>query len=230
MSKSKLLLPYYDNENKYEIATDEAGRGPMFGRLYVAAVILPKDDSFDHSQMKDSKKFHSKKKIAEVAEYIKQNSIAWYIHWIEPEEIDKINIRQAVLKAMHECIRKCVEKIGSLHCREYFILVDGNDFVPYMMFDQATESFEKLRHQTVEGGDNKYSAIAAASILAKTARDSYILDLCEKYPFLKTHYGLETNMGYGTKKHMDAIREHGITQWHRRSYGLCRDTKMNELV
>jgi ribonuclease HII len=131
---------------------------------------------------------------------------------------------------MHECIRKCIEKIGSLHCQEYFILVDGNDFVPYMMFDQATESLEKLRHQTVEGGDNKYSAIAAASILAKTARDSYILDLCEKYPLLKTQYGLDTNMGYGTKKHMDAIREHGITQWHRRSYGLCRDTKMNELV
>ena len=225
MSKSDSLLPYYHPETKCEIGIDEAGRGPMFGRLYVAGVVLPKDDSFDHSQMKDSKKFHSKKKIKEVAEYIKQHSTAWHIHWIEAEMIDKINIRQAVLQGMHECIRKCLEKIGSpLSATNYFLLIDGNDFKPYMMFDSDKNEWMEIPHETVEGGDNKYSAIAAASILAKTARDEYILELCEQYPLLKTRYGLETNMGYGTRKHMDAIREHGITQWHRRTYGICRDS------
>jgi ribonuclease HII len=226
MSKSKTLLPYYHKETKYEIALDEAGRGPMFGRLYVAAVILPKDDTFDHSQMKDSKKFHSKKKIAEVAEYIKKNSITWHIHWIEAETIDKINIRQAVLQGMHECVKKCMEKIGSPLPLDCFILVDGNDFVPYMVFNETTESLEQIQFKTIEGGDNTYSAIAAASILAKTARDAYILDLCSRFPELKTKYSIDTNMGYGTKVHMNAIKEHGISQWHRKTYGICRTSNL----
>jgi ribonuclease HII len=86
---------------------------------------------------------------------------------------------------------------------------------------------EQVPHETVEGGDNTYSSIAAASILAKTARDEYILELCEQYPELKTRYGLDKNMGYGPKLHMDGIREHGISQWHRTTYGICKSTHVN---
>jgi ribonuclease HII len=225
---SPSLLPYHTTDYTYEIATDEAGRGPLFGRLYVAAVILPKDESFDHSKMKDSKKFHSKTKIKQVAEYIKEHSIAWYIHFIDETVIDTINIRQAVLKAMHECIDQCITKTtddissSSPPSNKYFILVDGNDFTPHTLFDETTDSLIEIPHETIEGGDNTYSAIAAASILAKTARDEYILELCEEHPELKTIYHLDTNMGYGTKEHITAIKEHGITKWHRKTYGICK--------
>lgn len=225
---TKQLLPYHHLDNTYEIATDEAGRGPLFGRLYVASVILPKDDTFDHSQMKDSKKFHSKTKIQKVAEYIKQNSIAWHIHFIDEHEIDTINIRQSVLKAMHICVQQCMEQTSQTPDK-YFILVDGNDFTPHTIFDENTETMIEIPHQTFEGGDNTYSAIAAASILAKTARDEYILQLCTEYPELKNTYHLHTNMGYGTKDHILAIKQHGITKWHRKSYGICKETEMNPL-
>lgn len=221
--EKKILESCYNNIDfpYYEIGIDEAGRGPMFGRLYVAAVILPKDDSFDHSKMKDSKKFTSEKKIKETATYIKENAICWSVCYEEAEIIDKINIRQAVLKCMHHCIDNIIEK---MECHEnynekYYLIVDGNDFKPYMKKD----TFNFLPYTCIEGGDNKYSAIAAASILAKVSRDEYIYDLCNEHSYLNEYYNLNKNKGYGTKAHLEGIKNHGISQWHRKTYGICKN-------
>jgi len=106
---------------------------------------------------------------------------------------------------------------------DYLLLIDGNDFIPMMKYNQLTEEMETYTHVCVEGGDNTYACIAAASILAKVARDEYIEKLCDQYPVLDEMYSLRGNKGYGAKKHIDGIREHGITQWHRRSYGICKE-------
>ena len=226
------LRHYYSENNPYEIGMDEAGRGPMFGRLYVAAVILDKGQTFRHDWMKDSKKFHSEKKIKEVAEYIKQNCVSYHISYIEPDKIDSINIRQAVLHGMHECVRMCISHIQTFDCdldvcRDVFLLVDGNDFIPYMAYNTNSQSLQSVSYRTIEGGDNTYTSIAAASILAKVARDTYIAEICAKHPILDIRYGLVKNKGYGTKAHMDGIRAHGITQWHRKTFGLCAHSPMN---
>lgn len=217
------LKPFYSFEgNKWEIGIDEAGRGPLFGRLYVAGAILPKDDSFRHDWMKDSKKFHSEKKIREVAEYIKGNATAWYVAEVEPEEIDRINIRQAVLKAMRECARELIRKISPENPHtDIQLLVDGNDFPPLSMLDNTGEKWVEIPHITIEGGDNTYSAIAAASILAKVSRDDYIAELCKKNPELIQKYSIHSNKGYGTKAHLEGIRSFGVTPWHRMSYAPC---------
>jgi len=219
-----MLTRFDSNTNQLEIGIDEAGRGPLFGRLYVSAVILPNDSSFRHEDMKDSKKFHSKKKIQKVADYIKSNATAWSVQYVEPDVIDEINIRQAVFKGMHECIRDLLTKLGdkSEDNNNIMLLVDGNDFKPFTFYDETYEEIKALRHETVEKGDNKYTCIAAASILAKVERDQYIADLCAKNPNLVDHYGIDKNVGYGTKAHMDGIKAYGITEWHRKSYAPCK--------
>lgn len=221
--EKKILQSCYNNIDfpYYEIGIDEAGRGPMFGRLYVAAVILPKDDSFDHSKMKDSKKFTSEKKIKETATYIKENAICWSVCYEEAETIDNINIRQAVLKCMHQCIDNIIEKMSNQDTinDKYYLIIDGNDFKPYM----RKKNLNFLPYSCIEGGDNKYSAIAAASILAKVSRDEYIYDLCNQYSYLNENYNLNKNKGYGTKAHLDGIKNHGISQWHRKTYGICKN-------
>jgi ribonuclease HII len=214
--QKKLEIFYNENPDCLEIGIDEVGRGPMLGRVYTAAVILPKDDSFDHSKMKDSKKFHSKKKIKEVSEYIKENAITWNIQWESETVIDDINIRNATFNAMHKAIQNIYDKTKST-----LLLVDGNDFKPFVVVNNNI--FEQVPHICIEGGDNKYSSIAAASILAKVARDEYIDELCSNNPYLKERYDLHNNKGYGTKKHMDGIRQHGISEWHRKSFGICKD-------
>lgn len=222
----------YNVANKWEIGVDEAGRGPLFGRLYVAGVILPKSNpEFKYHILKDSKKFHSPKKIREVAEYIKTNAVAWHIHFCEAEEIDKINIRQSVLLAMRTCCSKLIEyaceKDGCDNIPEnLLLLIDGNDFPPYTQFDRVKEEIVEIPSVTVEGGDNTYCAIAAASILAKVARDDYIEELCSLNPELNEKYGIEKNKGYGTKTHMAGIREHGVTKWHRMSYKPCAHARL----
>jgi ribonuclease HII len=221
------LLPIYDESNQYEIGVDECARGPMFGRLYVAAAILPKDNSFRHELMKDSKKIKSRAKMRELSDYIKEHAIAWHIHFVEASVIDEINIRQAVLRGMRESIKQVMIKIGS---EDVMLVVDGNDFPPYTTFDNETETLREIPSVTVEKGDGTYSFIAAASILAKNAHDEYILELCERYPLLKTRYSLHENMGYGTAKHLLGIREHGITQWHRKTYGACKAAEYSPLV
>jgi ribonuclease HII len=219
-----MMQPFHNSTIPYEIALDECGRGPLFGRVYAAAVVLPKT-GFDYSLMRDSKKIKSKKKMAELSKYIQEHAVAYSIHYIEADVIDQINILQADMRAMHNCVRDVVLEImnrePSTNFSNFEILVDGNYFKPFTHFDEKTESVITIPETTIEKGDNTYHSIAAASILAKHARDSYIDELCKQYPILVDRYGLNTNMGYGTKKHMEGIREHGITQWHRKSFSPC---------
>lgn len=246
-----LLSKFYNSESHIiEIGADEAGRGPMFGRVYSGAVVLPKDDSFDHYKMKDSKKFTSKnsKKINEVAEYIKQNALAWAVCYEDERVIDEINILQATQSAMHKAIKAVINQLtttNNIPNKDYnnlFLLIDGNYFKPLSITDDtnvfgntnttSSQKFYKinkintgqsLQYRTIEGGDNKYTAIAAASILAKVERDKYIDELCLENPDLIEKYGLDSNKGYGSKKHMDGIKQYGISKWHRRSFGICKD-------
>ena len=224
-----LLKKFYHSElNIMEIGCDEAGRGPMFGRVYSGAVVLPKDDSFDHFKMKDSKKFTSKnpKKIQEVADYIKEHAVAWAVEYEDERVIDDINILQATQSAMHKAIRSVIRKLTALNLgldtNNLFLLIDGNYFKPLTIFNKHNNRIENAKYETVEGGDNKYTAIAAASILAKVERDKYIDELCVQNPELSERYGIDSNKGYGSKRHMDGIKQYGITKWHRRSFGICK--------
>lgn len=218
----------------YEVGVDEAGRGPLFGRVYTAAVILPPpESSFDFSLLKDSKKFHSEKKIREASDYIKEHAVGWAISYEEAEVIDAMNIRRATLQCMRKSINTLVDAhIGDIErqhqdrplptTEDYLLLIDGNDFIPLSKYNEEMDQIDTYTHVCVEGGDNTYACIAAASILAKVARDDYIEKLCDQHPVLDEMYSLRGNKGYGAKKHLDGIREHGITQWHRRSYGICK--------
>ena len=219
---------YKEDAAIFEIGVDEAGRGPLFGRVYTAAVVLPKDDSFDHSRVKDSKKFNSKKKIEEAADYVKENAIAWYVSFEDEKVIDEINILQATQRSMHSSILETRKQVigkmkdnGSNYKIE--LLIDGNYFNPITILNKTTSKIETIPYTTIEGGDNKYTAIAAASILAKVERDKYINELCEQNPTLSEYYSIDSNKGYGAKKHLDGIKEHGITIWHRRSFGICKN-------
>jgi ribonuclease HII len=217
---------YNEDPNIFEIGVDEVGRGPLFGRVYTAAVILPKDDSFDFSKMKDSKKFHSKKKIEDVANYIKENAVAWHVSYEDEQTIDEMNILQATQKSMHHSIQKVIEKIKNQNENtniHFQLLIDGNYFNPYTILNKEKNKMEVLPYVTIEGGDNKYAAISAASILAKVERDKYIHELCIQYPELIDHYSIDSNKGYGAKKHLEGIKTHGITIWHRRSFAPCKN-------
>ena len=212
-----------------EIGIDEAGRGPLFGRVYAGAVVLPKDDSFDHSSMKDSKKFHSKKKIEDVAEYIKDNALAWAVEYEDEQTIDEINILQATQSAMHKAIKSVIEKLvtnpsysSDIDINNILLLVDGNYFKQYNALNKGKTRADPVKYVTIEGGDNKYTSIAAASILAKVERDNYIENLCIENPELAERYNIDSNKGYGAKKHMDGIEQYGITKWHRKSFGICK--------
>lgn len=216
-TKPEPLTKFYkEDDDIFEIGVDEVGRGPLFGRVYTGAVILPKDTDFDFTLLKDSKKFTNVKKIKEVAEYIKEHAVSWAVTYKDETIVDKINIRQSVLTSMHDSIKNVM-----IENKKYFLLVDGNDFKPYMKFENDT--FNQIEHKCIEGGDNKYCAIAAASILAKTERDKYIEDLCEEHPELKERYSLDKNKGYGTKLHIEGIKKYGISKWHRKSYGICKE-------
>ena len=229
-------------ESVREIGVDEAGRGPMLGRVYAGAVILPKEMTrFNHALMKDSKKFTSEKKIKEAAEYIKTHSLAWAVAYADEREIERINIRNATHQAMHKAIKETLTNLAAqagtqaqaiaaqapagtqaqaqagTSAAGTLLLIDGNDFTPLILAGQT------ISHICIEGGDNTFSAIAAASILAKVARDEYITELCAIHPTLDEHYGLLKNKGYGTKKHMDGIKAHGISPFHRKSFGICRN-------
>jgi len=222
MSKDnkQLLAKYFSADpNILEIGLDEVGRGPLFGRVYTAAVILPKDDTFDHFKMKDSKRFHSKKKIEEMSVYIKENAIAWSISFEDEQVIDKINILQATQQSMHNSIAQIIKTLPT--SSSYHLLVDGSYFNSYIHYNPISKKFDQLEHTCITGGDDKYTAIAAASILAKVARDQYIEELCTEHPYLDEYYSIASNKGYGAKKHMDGIEAHGITPWHRRSFKPC---------
>lgn len=213
------------------LGIDEAGRGPLFGRVYTSCVVLPdeKDESnFDFTILKDSKKFSSKKKLHDVAEYIKENSLFYSIDYEDETEIDKINILEATIKCMKKSIINVIHQIlqsedysrtdpeillNSINCK-----IDGNKFKP-LQFVYDNEVYF-INYETVVKGDALHKTISAASILAKNERDNYVKDLCVRFPNLDTYYGLSQNMGYGTKKHIEGIKTYGYTQWHRKSFKL----------
>ena len=225
-----ILKGYHNEDDKIiEIGVDEVGRGPLFGRVYTAAVILPKDDNFDFSKVKDSKKFYSKKKLEEASEYVKNNALAWHVSYEDEKKIDEINILQATQLSMHNSINEVSKKYNKqmkdtgITDYSFSLLIDGNYFKPLTFFNIKTNKIESFPYITVEGGDNKYASIAAASILAKVERDKYIDELCEQNPTLSEYYGIDSNKGYGAKRHMDGIKEHGITIWHRRTFAPCKN-------
>jgi ribonuclease HII len=198
------------DNNKIEVGIDEAGRGCMSGRVYAAAVILPKEfKNDDYLNIKDSKKI-SRKKRKIVRKYIEENAIDYGIGYCEPEEIDRINILNASIKSMHRALNNLSTKID-------YIYVDGNKFSPY--YD---DNGEEILHSCILQGDNKYYNIAAASILAKENHDDYVKELVKNNPDLEK-YGWLNNMCYGAKTHIDAIKEYGITSYHRKTFGICKN-------
>lgn len=227
-----MLKPhYYENPNIIEIGVDEVGRGPLFGRVYTASVILPKDNSFDHSKMKDSKKFHSKTKIKNASDYIKENAISWSVNFENEKVIDDVNILQSTQRAMHKSILETRNKYLTTkllsdeeEIRDYklTILVDGNYFNQVTVLNKNNTKLICIDHMCIKGGDNIYSSIAAASILAKVERDAYIEELCEEHPELNERYDIKSNKGYGTKKHLDGIKQYGLSPWHRKTFGICK--------
>lgn len=195
-----LLSHYY--EGLVEVGCDEAGRGCLAGSVYAAAVILPPD--YENELLNDSKKLSAKKRYTLRVE-IERDAVAWAVGVVTPEEIDKINILNASFLAMHRAL-------DQLKVRPEAVIVDGNRFKPY----------QELPFTTIVKGDGKYLSIAAASILAKTYRDDYMQTLAKEYP----QYDWQSNMGYPTKKHRQAISEHGVTPYHRKSFNLLGDGQL----
>ena len=192
---------YY--EGKKEAGCDEAGRGCLAGSVYAAAVILP--DDYQNEMLNDSKQLTEKKRY-QLREIIERDAVAWAVGIVTPEEIDKINILNASILAMPRAL-------DQLKVRPEAIIVDGNRFKKY----------KDLPHTTIVKGDGKYLAIAAASILAKTYRDDYMNGLAKEYP----QYDWLSNKGYPTKKHREAIKQFGITPYHRKSYNLLGDGQLS---
>lgn len=190
------MLQLKIHKHLLECGTDEAGRGCLSGPVTAAAVILP--DDFSHPFLTDSKQLSEKKRL-ELKEIIEAEAICYSVTHVMMEEIDKINILNASILAMHRSIKK-------LQIQPEFIAIDGNRFKP----------FGKIPYECVVKGDGKYLHIAAASILAKTARDAYMKDLHEQFPA----YNWKQNKGYPTKEHRAAIREYGATSYHRMSFKL----------
>ena len=197
------MLKSHYYEGLIEAGCDEAGRGCLAGSVYAAAVILP--TNYKNDLLNDSKKLSAKKRYV-LREIIERDALACAVGIVTPEEIDKINILNASFLAMHRAL-------DQLKMRPEAIIVDGNRFTLY----------QDLPFTTIVKGDGKYLSIAAASILAKTYRDDYMLSLAEKYP----QYDWQSNMGYPTKKHREAIRQYGITPFHRKSYNLLGDEQLS---
>ena len=206
-----LASHYY--EGKVEAGCDEAGRGCLAGSVYAAAVILP--DDYQNELLNDSKQLTEKRRY-ELREIIERDAVAWAVGIVTPEEIDKINILNASILAMHRAL-------DQLKVRPEAIIVDGNRFKKYSPPLFGGGRGEALPHTTIVKGDGKYLAIAAASILAKTYRDDYMNRLAEEYP----QYDWRSNKGYPTKKHREAIRQYGITPYHRKSYNLLGDGQLS---
>ena len=190
-------------EGKTEAGCDEAGRGCLAGSVYAAAVIFPED--YRNDELNDSKQLTDKKRH-QLREMIERDALAWAVGVVTPEEIDKINILNASILAMHRAL-------DQLKVRPEAIIVDGNRF----------KTYGQIPHTCIVKGDAKYLSIAAASILAKTYSDDYMDGLAEEYP----QYDWKSNKGYPTKKHREAIRQYGITPYHRKSYNLLGDGQLD---
>lgn len=188
------MLQNHLQDTLIEAGCDEAGRGCLAGPVFAGAVILPKD--FYHPLLNDSKKVTEANRY-ELRSYIEQNAVAWAVAKIEVDEIDHINILKASIKAMHQAVDQ-LKPVPEL------LLIDGNRFYPY----------KRIKHECIIKGDGLYASIAAASILAKTYRDDYMLELHEKFP----DYGWDQNKGYGTLSHRKALVTNGLTEHHRKSF------------
>ena len=232
------MLKSHYYEGKIEAGCDEAGRGCLAGSVYAAAVIFPED--YQNEELNDSKQLTDKKRHA-LREIIERDALAWAVGIVTPEEIDKINILNASILAMHRAL-------DQLKVRPEAIIVDGNRFKPYTHpqslqggthpqslpkggTSTTTESNQcslpsggqRVGHTCIVKGDAKYLSIAAASILAKTYRDDYMDQLAEEYP----QYDWKSNKGYPTKKHRAAIKQYGVTPYHRMSYNLLGDGQLD---
>ena len=196
MRKENHLLPYL-NESLIEAGCDEAGRGPLAGPVYAAAVILPKD--FHHPLLNDSKKLTCKERDL-LRPVIEAEAVSWAVEAVSPQEIDSLNILWASVTGMQRAVLRLTPK-------PQFLLIDGNRFRPF-------DTFTMKDYRMVVHGDATYASIAAASILAKTWRDEFMEKIAAEYP----EYGWERNMGYPTAEHIEAIRLHGLTPWHRLSF------------
>ena len=194
---------YFENDSKniIEVGLDEAGRGPLIGRVYAAAVNWGNTD-INHD-VKDSKKLSSKKR-AIVLKWIQENVDEWAVGWAEPEEIDQINILEATKLSMQRAI-------DILDHKPTHLLIDGVGW---------EKKFTEYKVQSVVKGDSLYYSIAAASIIAKEYHDQYIKEICLENPDLDEKYGLLSNMGYGTKKHIEGIQKYGLSKFHRKSFKL----------
>lgn len=190
-----MLLPFYD-KNEIEAGCDEAGRGCLAGPVFAAAVILPKD--FSHPLLNDSKKLSEKQRNL-LRPIVEKEALAWSVAQVDAPEIDSINILKASFLAMHKAL-------DGLTVRPTSLLIDGNRFVPY----------QDLPFHCMIKGDGRFLSIAAASILAKTYRDEWMENLAKQHP----EYGWEKNKGYPTKAHRAAIKKHGATDYHRKSFRL----------
>ncbi len=189
------LLPFF-KPDCIEAGCDEAGRGCLAGSVYAAAVVLPPD--FVCDELNDSKQLSERQRYA-LRPIIEQRALAWALGVVTAQEIDEINILNASILAMHRAV-------AALNVHPEHLIIDGNRFKPY----------ENVPHQTVVKGDGKYLSIAAASVLAKTYRDDYMLQLHREFPM----YDWDKNKGYPTKKHRQAIEQYGVTPYHRMSYRL----------
>lgn len=197
-----MLLKQYADNHLREAGCDEAGRGCLAGPVFAAAVVLPAN--FENELLNDSKKLSEKNRNA-LREIIEKEALGWAVAMVGPREIDEINILNASIRAMHKAIAK-------LNIRPDFLLIDGNRFKKY----------NNIPHATIVKGDGKYMSIAAASILAKTHRDAYMLKLHNAFP----QYGWNRNKGYPTLQHKLAIRQYGLTLHHRRTFRTAIQTRL----
>ena len=197
------MLASHYFEGQVEAGCDEAGRGCLAGSVYAAAVIFAPD--YTNDELNDSKQLTARRR-RQLRTVIERDALAWAVGVVTSEEIDRINILNASILAMHRAL-------DQLTVRPEAVIVDGNRFKPY----------GSLPYATIVKGDGKYLSIAAASILAKTWRDDYMDRLAEEYP----QYDWLSNKGYPTKKHRDAIRQYGITPYHRRTFNMLGDGQLS---
>jgi ribonuclease HII len=206
-----LASHYY--EGKIEAGCDEAGRGCLAGSVYAAAVIFP--ENYQNEELNDSKQLTDKRR-KQLREIIERDAVAWAVGVVTPDEIDKINILNASILAMHRAL-------DQLKVRPEAIIVDGNRFKPYYQPTANSPQPIAIPYTTIVKGDGKYLSIAAASILAKTYRDDYMDALAKDYP----QYDWLSNKGYPTKKHREAIRQYGITPFHRKTFNMLGDGQLS---
>lgn len=205
------MLESHYYQGKVEAGCDEAGRGCLAGSVYAAAVILPED--YQNEELNDSKQLTDKRR-KELRKIIERDAVAWAVGVVTPDEIDRINILNASILAMHRAL-------DQLKVRPEAIIVDGNRFKPYHTVVDG--SAVDIPYTTIVKGDGKYLSIAAASILAKTYRDDYMDQLALEYP----QYDWKQNKGYPTKKHREAIRKYGITPFHRKTFNILGDGQLS---